>query len=167
MNQPVVSLRSGGAIAVAVEPIINPHNLKILGWWCSERGIPEPVVLLVEDVRQASAQGLAVDGEDALSPPKELVRIKEALDIHFQLLGKTVKTKRRRLGKVNDFSYNDGMFVQKLYVSAPFTKLLANTNTLLIDRTQIVEVSDHYILVKDTEIEEGAEELSIEAAPAA
>lgn len=145
---------------MAAEPVINPHNLKILGWWCKERGKSEPLILLVDDVRQMTPQGLAIDGEHDLSTPQELVRHKEILDIKFQLIGKTVKTKRRKLGKVNDFSYNDGMFVQKLYVSAPIIKLLASTDTHLIDRTQIVEITDDYILVRDTEVPAGAEEMA-------
>ncbi len=159
MNQPVVSLRTGGGIATAVEPVINPHNLKILGWWCKERSRNEPVILLVEDVRQMTPQGIAIDGEHDLSAPAELVRHKEILDIKFQLIGKSVKTKRRKIGKVNDFSYNDGMFVQKLYVSTPIVKLLASTDTHLIDRTQIIEITDNYILVSDTEVPAGAEEM--------
>lgn len=164
-KQPVVSLRTGGKIATAIEPVIDPRNLKVLGWWCDERGKDGPVILLTEDVRQMTPQGLAVDGEDELSEPKELVRHKEVLNIKFQLIGKTVKTKRRKLGKVNDFSYNDGMFVQKLYVSAPIVKLLSSTDTHLIDRTQIVEITDDYILVRDTEVTAGAEEMA--TAPAA
>jgi hypothetical protein len=82
----------------------------------------------------------------------DLVRHKEILDIKFQLLEKTVKTKRHKLGKVADFSYNDGMFVQKLYVSRPVTKIFSSEDTLLVDRTQITEVTDSYILVRDTEI---------------
>jgi len=104
-------------------------------------------------------QGIAIDGEHDLSAPAELVRHKEILDIKFQLIGKSVKTKRRKIGKVNDFSYNDGMFVQKLYVSTPIVKLLASTDTHLIDRTQIIEITDNYILVSDTEVPAGAEEM--------
>ncbi len=164
MNQPVVSLRLGGAIAIAKTPVINPHNLKILGWWCKESGHPEPKILLIEDIRQASSEGLAVNDEDVLSSPSDLVRHREILDIKFDLLGKTVRTKRSKLGKINDYSYNEGMFVQKLYVARPVTKILATQSTLIIDRTQILEVTDSYILVRDTEVTADAPEFA--AAPA-
>jgi len=156
-NQPVVSLRSGGPIAVAIQPIINPHNLKILGWWCSERGTSARFILLPEDVRQASSQGLAVDSEESLCLPEDLVRHKEILAINFELIGKPVKTKRQKIGKVSDYSYNEGMFIQKLYVSVPLVKILASSDTRIIDRNQILEVTDHHILVKDAEVTEGAE----------
>ncbi len=158
-NRPVMSLRSGSQIATAIEPIINPHNLKILGWWCSMPSSKNRLVLLTEDVREMMPQGLAVNDDEVLCSPKDLVRHREILDIKFQLLGKLAKTKRHKLGKVSDFSYNDGMFVQKLYVTRPITKLFSSQDTLLVDRTQIIEVTDNYILVRDTEVTEDAEEV--------
>jgi hypothetical protein len=62
------------------------------------------------------------------------------------------------LGKVSDYSYNDGFFVQKLYVARPLHKVFASEDTLVIDREQILEVTDKYILVRDTELKAGAEE---------
>lgn len=52
------------------------------------------------------------------------------------------------------------MFVQKLYVGRSPLKVLTPEPTLLIDRTQIVEVTDSYILVKDPEVEVSNEELA-------
>ncbi|HEX5394906.1 MAG TPA: hypothetical protein VFW52_00935 [Candidatus Saccharimonadales bacterium] len=164
-NRPVVSLRSGGQIALAAEPIINPHNLKILGWWCTPRGGRGQAVLLADDVREVVPEGLAVNDDDAFSTPEELVRHKEVIDTKFQLLEKTVRTKRQKLGKVADFSYNDGMFVQKLYVARPVTKIFSSQDTLLIDRSQILEVTDKYILVSDADIS-AAEEAAVPAGAA-
>src|SRR4051812_5660103 len=151
VNKPVMSLRSGGQIAIATEPIINPHNLKILGWWCKAPG-GRRLVLLSEDVREVMPTGLAVNDEEDLSVPEDLVRHGDILSTQFQLMDMPVKTKRHKLGKVNDFSYNEGMFVQKLYVARPLHKVFTAEDTLLIDRTQILEVTDHYILVRDTEV---------------
>jgi hypothetical protein len=148
LNRAVMSLQTGSQISTAIEPVIN----QILGWWCAPKGGGIKPVLLAEDVREMIPQGIAVNDESALTKPEDLVRHKEILDIKFQLIDKTVKTKSQKLGKVNDFSYNDGLFVQKLYVSRPVTKIFSGQDTLLIDRTQILEVTDHYILVKDTEV---------------
>jgi hypothetical protein len=156
-NQPVMSLRSGSQIALAVEPVINPHNLKILGWWCKTSG-GQRQVFLAEDVREILTSGLAVNDEDAMSPPEDLVRHSEILNIKFSLIDKIVRTKRNKLGKVNDFSYNDGMFVQKLYVARPLHKVFAADDVLIIDRTQIIEVTDNYIMVRDTEVTQTSEE---------
>lgn len=161
-----MSLRSGGQIAIATEPVINPHNLKILGWWCKAPG-GRNLVLLADDVREIMAGGIAVNDEDAMSAPEDLVRHSDTLGAHFELMDKPVKTKRHKLGKVSDYSYNEGMFVQKLYVSRPLHKVFTTEDTLIIDRTQIVEVTDHYILVRDVDVKVGAKEMAaIEAAPA-
>jgi hypothetical protein len=115
---------------------------------------------LAEEIREALPNGLAVNDEDALSEPADLVRHKEILDINFELMDKPVRTKRQKIGKVSDYSYNDGLFVQKLYVARPLRKVFTSEDTLIIDREQILEVTDKYILVRDTEIKATAEELA-------
>ena len=164
-NRPVLSLRAGAPIGIAVEPIINPHNLKILGWWCKVPG-SQDMVLLAEHLREIIPGGIAVNDVDDLSEPKDLVRHKEILDINFQLMDKPVRTKRQKLGRVSDFSYNEGMFVQKLYVARSLVKVFTNNDTLLIDRTQILEVTDSFILVRDTEVKATEEDLAAAAVAA-
>lgn len=167
LNLPVMSLRTGTAIGMAVEPAVNPHNLKILGWWCKTPETPALLILLTEDVREVMANGLAVNDEAVFSTKHELVRHQDILDMHFQLIGKLVKTKSQKLGKVADFSYDDGgYFIQKLYVTRPLTKLLAG-DTLIIDRAQIVEVTDEFILVEDADVKVTDEEALPAAAPIA
>lgn len=158
MNRPVMSLRTGSQIGLAETPIINPHNLKILGWWCNTPDGRQ--VLLAEELRQSVPEGLAVNDEAALSDPADLVRHQEVLDINFELMDKPVRTKRQRLGRVSDYSYNDGMFIQKLYVARPLRKVFSAEDTLIIDREQIIEVTDKYILVRDTEVKATSEELA-------
>jgi len=158
LNRPVMSLRTGSQIGLAETPIINPHNLKILGWWCNTPDGRQ--VLLAEELRQSVPEGLAVNDEAALSDPADLVRHQEVLDINFELMDKPVRTKRQRLGRVSDYSYNDGMFIQKLYVARPLRKVFSAEDTLIIDREQIIEVTDKYILVRDTEVKATSEELA-------
>jgi hypothetical protein len=166
-NLNVISLRAGGSVALATEPIINPHNLKIIGWWCKTPSSPKPKVLLEDDVRESQTKGLAINDEDELADPEDLVRLKQVLEVNFELPGKLVKTKRSKLGKVSDYSYNDGMFVQKLYVERPLTKVFSAEDTLIIDRTQILEVTDHYILVKDSDVKATETDFARAALPAA
>ena len=159
LDQAIMSIRSGLMIGVAKQPVIDPRNLKILGWWCRVGGNRQLLVLLAEDVREMMPQGFAVNDEHSLSLPTDLHRHREILANNFQLLGKPVKTKRRKLGKVADFSYEDGsMFVQKLYVGRSLIKIFTNDDTVIIDRRQIIEVTDQYILVEDTEIKDTSEE---------
>ncbi|MEX2006575.1 MAG: hypothetical protein WD877_00115 [Candidatus Saccharimonadales bacterium] len=159
LNKPVVSLRTGGKLAQAIAPIINPHNLKISGWWCKGAGSKQ-LVLLTEDIREIIPAGLVVNDDDALTDPADLVRHSEILNIRFELIDKAVKTRRHKLGKVNDYSYNDGMFIQKLYVARPLVKVFTAEDTLIIDREQILEVTDKFILVRDSEVKAAEEELA-------
>ena len=149
---------------MANTPIINPHNLKVLGWWCESPMSSEPLVLLVSDIRENSKDSLAIDDEDDLTPPEDLVRHKDILETNFELIGKPVKTKRTKLGKVGDYSYNEGLIVQKLYVDRPLTKVFASEDVLIIDRSQILEVTDNYILVKDTDVKATESEMAGAAA---
>ncbi len=159
-KQPLLSLRTSEVVGLAQEPIINPHNLKILGWWCKSGSSMRELILLTEDVRDIAPAGLVINSEEDLAEPEDLARHKEILDIRFELLDKTVRTKRHKLGKVSDFSYNDGMFVQKLYVARPLVKIFSSEDTLIIDRRQILEVTDSHILIKDSEIPAGEKELA-------
>jgi len=130
-----------------------------MGWWCKLPG-GKKQVLLADNVREILPTGLAVNDEADLSDQQDLVRHKDILNIRFQLLDKPVKTKRQKLGKVSDFSYNDGLFIQKLYVARSLVNVFASEDTLLIDRTQILEVTDHYILVRDTDVKVTDEEMA-------
>ena len=147
-NRPVLEMRSGKPIAMATSPIINPHNLKIIGWWCDFGGKRQ--VLLSGSIRQLSSQGVVIDDSRELSDPEELVRDRETLNIDYQLPGKIVRTRRRKLGKVEDYSFSEALLVQKLYVQPSIIRILS-TDTLIIDRSQIVEVNDQAIVVRDTE----------------
>lgn len=167
LNLPVMSLRLGGRIATAQTPIINPHNLKIIGWWCLAVDNPKKLVLLSEDIREIMPTGIAVNDDEDLSEPEDLVRHHEILEIDFQLIDKPVHTKRHKVGKVADYSYNDGLFVQKLYVARSLIKVFTAEDTVIIDRNQILEVNDKHILVRDTEIKATNKELSGAIEPAA
>jgi hypothetical protein len=166
INIPVISLRTGRRIAIAEQPIVNPHNLKIIGWWCKTNKADGLKVLLTEDVRDSLGKGMAVNDEDALSDPEDLVRHKETLKVKFQLIEKTVKTKRQKIGKIQDYSYNDGMFVQKLYVERSLIKVFSKEDIVIVDRTQILEVTDNYILVRDTEVKAIEDDMATAALPA-
>lgn len=161
---PVIALHHGGVIAIANEPIIDPHNLKIIGWRCKENGIDS--ILLSEEVRGIAADSLTVNSDTALSQPEDLVRQKETLELKFQLIGKPVKTKHAKVGKVTDFTYDDqAMMIQQLYVEPPLTRIFGSHDTRIIGRSQIKTITDTYILVNDaeTEIKKPATQLAEES----
>jgi hypothetical protein len=53
-----------------------------------------------------------------------------------------------------------------LYVARSLIKVFSAEDTAIIDRTQILEITDTYILVRDTEVKAGEEELAGAAVPA-
>lgn len=150
LNQPVMSLRTGGAIAVTKQPIINPSNLKIEGFYCEDRFEKKQPVLLTQDIRDLLSQGFVVDDHEALTDPEELVRLKEILTLKFQVLGKPVHTvSGEKIGKVIDWAAESTTFyIQKLYVGQSLLKSLSN-GQLSIDRTQIVEITNKKIVIQE------------------
>lgn len=151
IDQPVLSLRTGGEVAVAVRPIFNPNNLKIEGFYCVDAmDKKRQLILVAQDVREIIAKGFVVNDYEVLTEPEELVRLHEVLQINFELIGKPVFTvSKQKLGKVDDYAIdNQSLLVKKLYVSQSLLKSL-NNGQLGIDRTQIVEITDRKIVVKD------------------
>jgi uncharacterized protein YrrD len=149
LNRPILSLRTGGVIGTTNGAIINPNNLKIEGFYCQDT-FRHSLVLLYQDIRDVIPQGYVVNDADVLAEPSELVRLKDIMDIHFELLGKQVRTTSRdKLGKVVDFAAETTtMYIQKVYVGQSIFKNLTGGN-LGIDRTQIVEITNKQIIVQD------------------
>lgn len=150
INQAILSLRTGGQIATAIEPIINPNNLKVEGFYCDDRFENKQLILLTQDIRDRVTRGFVVNDHEVLAEPKELVRLEKVLKLHFELIGKPVVTvHKQRLGKVNDYAVDDNaLYVQKIYVGQSILKSLTGGN-LSIDRNQIVEITDRKIVVQD------------------
>jgi hypothetical protein len=92
LNRPVMSLRTGQQVAIAVEPIINPNNLKIEGFYCTDRFDHKELILLYQDIRDNIPQGFVVDDHDVLADPEELVRLKDTMFSRVLLVGTSVLT---------------------------------------------------------------------------
>ncbi|CAN5709379.1 hypothetical protein BH23PAT2_BH23PAT2_02870 [soil metagenome] len=150
LNRPVMSLRTGGKIALAQTPIINPDNLKIEGFYCEDSFSKQQLILVSQDIRDQIKQGFVVNDHDVLVEAEDLIRLKDVLEIDFQLLNKTVVTKeKKRIGKVVDFAVDsETLYVQKLYVGQSLLKNL-HSGQLSVDRNQILEITDKNIIIKD------------------
>ncbi len=149
-NKAVLSLRTGGPIAQTIAPIINPHNLKIEGFFCQDRFSKDQLVLLTQDIREQTPHGYIVNDHDVLSDPRDLVRLQEILKLNFEVLEKAVFTaSKKRLGKVNDYALDsETMYIQKLYVGQNLLKSFSG-GQLSIDRSQIVEITLKKVVVND------------------
>jgi len=146
----VLSLRTGGVIANVIEPIINPNNLKIIGFLVLDKFDKQQLVLLSQDIREVSNQGYIVNDHEVLCEADELVRDREIINLRFQVLGKAVITSNKnRLGRVEDYAVDmDSLFITKLYVVKPLFKNITG-GQLSIDRNQIIEITDKKIVIQE------------------
>jgi uncharacterized protein YrrD len=150
LNRPVMSLRTGTQVATTTGAIINPNNLKVEGFYCQATDSKQTAVLVYQDIRDVIPQGLVVNDLDVLTEPGELVRLKDVMNLHFELIGKHVVTvDKEKVGKVTDFATETTtMYVQKIYVAQSLLKSFTGGN-LGIDRTQIVEITDKKIVIQE------------------
>jgi sporulation protein YlmC with PRC-barrel domain len=150
LNKSVMSLRTGTPIATVTGAIFNPNNLKVEGFYVEDSFDKKRLVLLYQDIRETMPQGFVVNDHDVLAEPEELVRLKEVLELRFELLGKHVETlAKQKVGKVSDYAVEtETMFVQKIYVSQSILKSLTG-GSLSIDRTQINEITPRRIIIND------------------
>jgi uncharacterized protein YrrD len=151
IDRPIMSLRTGSEVATAIGPIVNPNNLKIEGFYCSDpTQRSQNLVLVAQDIRDIIPQGIVINDHDVLSDPADLVRLKPVMSLQFGLLGKRVETASgEKVGKIEDYAIDmDSMFIQKLYVSQSVFKSFSGGN-LGIDRSQIVEITPKKVVVHD------------------
>lgn len=146
----VMSLRTGAPVAYVTQPIIDPNNLKIEGFYCQDIFSKEILILLYQDIRELLTQGFVIDDHDVLTQPSELVRLKDVLKLNFQLPGMAVESQsKEKIGKVSDYSTEvETMYIQKLYVGRSMLKSFAS-GQLSVDRSQIIEINTRRILIQD------------------
>ena len=157
IGKQILSIQIGRPIAVTNEPIINPNNLKIEGWHATDIGTKSRVILLSQDIRDILLNGFAVNDYNSLTPKDELIRLKPVMDQDFNLINKKVSTTRHiRLGKISDYAIDkDSLYIQKLYVSQPIYKNFSG-GALIIDRNQIVKITNQAIIVDDASIKDSS-----------
>jgi sporulation protein YlmC with PRC-barrel domain len=151
LNKSVLSLRTGAPIGSIISPIINPNNLKIEGFYCQDRfEKKKQLILLYQDIRDIMPNGYVVNDHDVLAEPGELVRLKDTLELNFQLIGKQVVTvNKEKVGKVSDYATEmETMFVQKIYVAQSILKSFTG-GSLSIDRGQVQEITPRRIIISE------------------
>lgn len=149
-NRSVLSLRTGGPVATAIGPIINPNNLKIEGFYCQDRFENKELILLTQDIRETLQDGFVIDDHERLTEPEELVRLKDILELRFDLIGKQVETvDHHKVGKVSDYAVETGsLIIMKLYATQSILKNFTG-GSLSIDRNQIQEITPRRIIISE------------------
>ena len=152
---PVLSLHLGGPIGRVVSEVVDPENLKIIALNVDgpqtndgEHGD----ILDLRSVREFSNIGMIIDSIDDLVSRGDVIKLDEIMDLNFNVIGLEVKTKKgTKLGKVIDYSFDPNtMEIVQFTVKRPLMKSFIDPE-LIIGRSQIKEVNDYGLIVKDEE----------------
>ena len=153
LGAPVLSVQAGGPIGRIVDTIVDPDNLSVIAFHVDGPPInKQQNILDVRSVREYSSYGFVIDDIDELVSPDDVIRINNILKLNFNLLSLKVETKKgSKLGKVQDFTLaSEDFIIQQIIVKRPMIKSL-NDPELTIPRSEIVEITDYKIIVKEEE----------------
>lgn len=165
-NLPVMSLQTGQPIATVKHPVVNIANLEVMALACSVGRRRKQGVVLIRDIRQFATDCVIIDSFDEIEDPHEIVRLREVMARNFNPIDRQVVSETgQRLGKVEDYTINlKTQMLQKLYVHQSLMKSILFSN-LVVDRTQIIDVSNQQFTVKDTSVREAAMAPALPQAP--
>lgn len=159
-HAPLMSLQTGGRIGETSEPIIDPRRLHIIAFYCEGQLLDNsPAILHTADIRELSDIGIIINGSEDIMSPEGLVRLEEIIDFEFKLMGiEIVSEHGEKLGVVENYAVDSLTFlIHKLHVKRPLLKSF-NTSELLIDRSQILEVTNTKIIVNSATVTENSAE---------
>lgn len=150
INSAVMSLQTGGRLASAEKPVIDPATLKIIAYEVSGPLLTEtPSFIRTADVREYGRLGMIIDSTDELIGLSDVIAIEKIYKLGFVLIGMAViDENKRKLGKVGDYTLDTDTFsIQQINVQRSFFMSFNDTG-LLINRSQIVEINNNAIIVK-------------------
>lgn len=151
IGTPILSLQASGPIGRVSSVIIDPNGLKIIAFRI-DGPHPSANLLEVSSVREHSSLGMVIDSIDELVGRDDVVRLQQVLDLNFDLLTLKVESKKgTKLGHIIDYTVtSEDYTVQQLIVRRPALKALMDPE-LTIPRSEIIEVTDYKVIVRDEE----------------
>ncbi len=154
IGTPILSIQAGGPIATIKNAIIDPNNLKILGFNLEGPLLnrTDATILDIRSVREYSQLGMVIDGIEELVAPDDVIKIQKVLELNFDLINLKVKTKKgTKLGHLIDYTVtSEDFIVQQIIVKRPLVKALVDPE-LTISRKEIVVITDYEVIIKDEE----------------
>ncbi len=165
---PVLSLHVGGEIAKTTAAVIRPEDLKAVAYTLTGPGAggEHGDILLTDDVRELSQKGLIIDSADNFALRDEVVWLDKLMGLNFELVGlKVVSEDGKNLGKVSDYTLDTQNFtVYQIIVQRPVVKSLIDPE-LTINRSQIMEIDDYKITIRNEHEEVEVKEEKVEFQP--
>ena len=154
IGTPILSVQAGGPIATIKSAIIDPNDLKILGFHLEGPLVnrAEARILDVRSIRESSQLGMVIDNIEELVAPDDVIKIQNVLELNFDLINLKVRTKKgTKLGHIIDYTLtSEDFIVQQIIVRRPLVKSLVDPE-LTISRKEIVEITDYEVIIKDEE----------------
>ena len=153
IGTPVLSVQTSGPIAEISGPIIDPDNLKVIAFRLTGPIINATNQILdATSIREYSSLGIIIDNNDELVGPEDVIKIKNTLELNFNLVGLKVETKKgTKLGHITDFTLTpEDLVIQQIIVKRPTIKSFMDPE-LTIHRSEIVEITDYKVVVRDEE----------------
>jgi len=153
IGTPILSMQTTSSISRVSAPIIDPDNLKIVAFYLSGGIVNSSTnILATSSIREYSRYGMVVDSADEFIERSDVVKIDKIIDLHFDLIGLKVETKKgSKLGKVSGFTFtSDNFTIQQIIVKRPLVKSFVDPE-LTIHRNEIVEINDEKVIIKDEE----------------
>ena len=154
IGTPILSIQAGGAIATIKSAIVDPNDLKILGFYLEGPLLDhaDTTILDVRSIREYSQLGMVIDNIEELVAPDDVIKIQKVLELNFDLINLKVKTKKgTKLGHLIDYTItSEDFIVQQIIVKRPLVKALVDPE-LTISRKEIVEITDYEVIIKDEE----------------
>lgn len=155
INCPVLSLHVGGPIARTVNPIIDPDNLQIIAFTVNgpETGNGEiGDILDTRSIREFSHLGMVIDSADEFVNQSDVIKFDKIISLNFHLINLKVETKKgSKLGHISGYTLDPDTFtIQQLIVKRPAIKSFLDPE-LIIDRSEITEINDDKVIIKDEE----------------
>lgn len=147
-NIPVMSLQTGTELARTAEAIIDPATLDIVAYRLHGSRLEQhSPLLLSRDIREIGTLGVIIDSSDELIDEEDVIKIKELSKLNFRLINLIVNdTLGHTLGKIYDYTFDiHTLAIQQLTVKR--TVLGIQTNELLINRSQIIEINNSAVIV--------------------
>lgn len=149
----ILSIQSSGPIGYISAPIVDPDSLKIIAFRLSGPLISrDEDILDAKSIREYSKFGCVINSSDDLIGPTDVIQIEKVLKLNFSLIDLKVETKKgTKLGRIIDYTVTDDNFtVQQIIVKRPLVKSFVSPE-LTIPRSEIVEITDYKVVVRDEE----------------
>lgn len=153
IGTPILSVQTGRPIAEIASSIVDPDNLKIIAFKLTGPMInASNCILDATSIREYSHLGIIIDSAEELVSTEDVIKIKKILELNFSLINLKVETKKgTKLGHVADFTATpEDFLIKQIIVKRPALKALVDPE-LTIPRTEIVEINDYKVIVRDEE----------------